>query len=291
MRRITLLSFVFLSISYSAFSQYSTEIGFSLGASNYLGDLGGKIQNARPWVVDMQPQETRWAVTGFVRQRLDKHFYVEAQFTYLRICGADSLSTNHGRVGRNLYFRNDIENLAVMGDWIFYENTDIGGGLTYKSNFDAYLTAGVSVFHHEPEAMYKGEWVSLEPLHTSGVSYSLIQPGIPMGIGFFYTFQKQYRIGWNFIATKSFTHELDDVGLTYVYQTPGSEAAYMANRTLMVPGMWYGWSTNYYPGNKRGDPQAQWFLTTQLSFSYILRGSRHKMIPHSYSRYRSRSSY
>ncbi len=172
MRKITLVSFVILSSIYSAKSQYSTEFGLNLGASNYLGDMGGEIQTARPFVVDLKPQETRWALGGFVRKRLNTHFYAEVQFNYIRICGADSLSTNHGRIGRNLYFRNDIEELSLLGDWVFWQITDIGGYYSYKSTFSMYLTAGVSVFHHDPEAMYKGVWVSLEPLHTSGVSYS-----------------------------------------------------------------------------------------------------------------------
>jgi hypothetical protein len=291
MRKITILFFVLLGAAFSGNAQYSTEFGLNLGASNYLGDMGGEVQTARPWVVDMKPQETRWALGGFVRQRMNKQFYLEAQFNWVRICGADSLSTNHGRVGRNLYFRNDIEELSALGDWVFWNISDIGGYYSYKSTFSMYLTAGVSVFHHEPMAMYEGEWVSLEPLHTSGVSYSLIQPGVPMGIGLFYTFNRQYRIGWNFIATKTFTNELDDVGLKYVQQPEGSEAAYMSNRTLMVPGMTTDWAANYLPGNKRGDPQDQWFLTTQLSFSYILKGSSHFKASHYLSKYRSRSSY
>jgi len=294
MRKILLFSsfITLLSLNGNVVNaQFSTDFGLNLGASNYLGDIGGQLQTARPWIVDVKPQETRWALGGYIRQRINTHFFVEAQLNWIRICGADSLSSNHGRVGRNLFFRNDIEELSLMADWVFYQATDLGGYFSYKTTFNAYLTAGVSVFHHNPQSMYNGQWVDLEPLHTSGVSYSLIQPGIPMGIGFFYTFQRQYRIGWNLIATKTFTHELDDVGLTYAPQTPGSEAAAMANRTWLVPGMTQSWADNYLPGNKRGDPQAQWFVTTQISIGYVIKGSSHKIARRNIFNYRSRSTF
>jgi hypothetical protein len=298
MRKITLLSCFIISLTFSAKSQYSTEFGLNLGASNYVGDIGGQLQTARPWLIDMKPQETRWALGGYLRERLNKHFYLEVQLNWIRICGADSLSTNHGRVGRNLYFRNDIEELSLLGDWVFFEITDMGGYYSYKSNFDAYLTFGASVFHHSPQSMYKGNWVDLEPLETEGKSYSLIQPGIPLGIGFFYTFNRQYRIGWNLIWTETFTDYLDDVSGKYAAFPDGSEAAAVANRTVapgtMTPGgvMTASWANNYAPGNKRGNPgNNDSFITTQITLGYILKGRAHSYQHHSLFSYRSRSSF
>ncbi len=292
MRKITYVFSFFLMSAVSVKAQFATEVGLNIGASNYLGDIGGQLQNARPWLIDMKVQETRWAVGGYVKQKINSHFFVEAQLNWIRICGADSLSTNHGRVGRNLYFRNDIEELSAMADWIFYQVTDIGGYYSYKTTFNAYLTGGVSVFHHNPEAMYEGDWVSLEPLHTEGKSYSLIQPGIPLGFGFFYIFQRQYRVGWNLIWTETFTDYLDDVSGNYVALPEGSEAAYMANRTSMVPGMTKSWADNYLPGNKRGDPSNKdSFITTQISLGYVIKGSSHKIIHKSLFNYRSRSTF
>ncbi|HTA28632.1 MAG TPA: DUF6089 family protein [Bacteroidia bacterium] len=292
MRKITLLFSFLLIWVFSLKAQFSTEAGLNLGASNYLGDIGGQLQAAKPWLIDMKVQETRWAVGGYFRKKINSRFFVEAQLNWIRICGADSLSTNHGRVGRNLYFRNDIEELSLMADWVFYQITDIGGYYSYKTTFNAYLTGGVSVFHHNPEAMYNGEWVSLQPLQTEGKSYSLIQPGIPVGIGFYYIFQRQFRLGWNLIWTETFTDYLDDVSGNYATQVEGSEAAYMANRTAMVPGMTKGWADNYLPGNKRGDPSNKdSFITTQVSLGYIFKGSNRKIMHRNIFNYRSRSTF
>ncbi|HTB32032.1 MAG TPA: DUF6089 family protein [Bacteroidia bacterium] len=290
-KNILSISFLFL-LAFSAKAQFDFDAGLNLGASNYLGDIGGQLQTARPWIIDMKPQETRWAIGAYGRYKINTHFYAELQFNWIRICGADSLSTNHGRVGRNLYFRNDIEEVSLMCDWVFYQATDIGGYFSYKTTFNAYLTGGISGFHHNPEAMYNGSWVSLEPLETEGKAYSLFQPGVPLGIGFFYTFQRQYRIGWNLIWTETFTDYLDDVSSKYVTLTDGSEAAYMANRTSMVPGMTRAWADNYLPGNKRGDPtNNDSFLTTQLSFGYVFKGKSHGYMHKSLFNYRSRSSF
>jgi hypothetical protein len=292
MRKITLLFFIFLVQAFKSDAQFSTEVGINAGASNYLGDIGGLNSSARPWLLDMKTQETRWAFGGYLREKINTKFFIEEQFNWIRICGADSLSSNHGRKGRNLFFRNDIEEVSILCDWVFYQLTDMGGYFSYKTTFSAYLTGGISGFHHNPQTEYKGQWVDLQPLHTEGVDYSLYQPGIPMGVGFFYTFNRQYRFGWNLIWTETFTDYLDDVSNKYVALPPGSTAAAVADRSWGVPGMTEGWAANYLPGNKRGDPRNDdSFLTTELSFGYVFKGQAHHAAAKSIFNYRSRSTF
>src|ERR1700733_14819497 len=77
-KRIILILSIFL-FPLAGFSQYYWDYGLKLGASNYLGDIGGLSQSKRPFVLDMKMQETRWAVGGYVRYKLRDPWSLEAQ--------------------------------------------------------------------------------------------------------------------------------------------------------------------------------------------------------------------
>src|ERR1700739_55992 len=122
--RFKVLFFVlFLSVAMTA--QYRWDYGFDLGASNYLGDIGGKEKTRRNFVADMKMAETRWAMGGFARYKINPTISVKAELSYLRIQGNDDLSTNPARHARNLNFRNDIFEFSVTPQIKIYENNDL----------------------------------------------------------------------------------------------------------------------------------------------------------------------
>ena len=282
MRKIIILLGFCIMVPALGFSQYYWDYGMRVGAANYLGDIGGLEKTARPWVLDMKIKETRWNTGAYLRYKLRDPFAIEADFDYLRIQGADSLSTNPGRRGRNLSFRNDIFGLTVKGIWTFYENPDLGNVYRYQNSFASYLFLGVTVFHQNPKAYgdppggHGAGWYALQPLQTEGIKYHLVQPGIPVGAGFNFTLSKTYRIGWDLTWTETFTDYLDDISHTYPTAaqaaTMSPEAQYFSNRATAASASDAG-IFNYGNGNKRGDPtHHDSFLTTSVSFGYVLRG-------------------
>ena len=102
------------------------DYGMLAGASQYLGEFGGKEKEAQPWILDMKTQQTRFAVGGFFRYRFKERLGVNIQMNMIRLKGADNLSTNGPRVGRNLSFRNDIVELSARLESFIYHVNDVG---------------------------------------------------------------------------------------------------------------------------------------------------------------------
>jgi hypothetical protein len=287
MYRYLLVAVIVIVMPCVALSQYAFDYGMKLGASNYLGDIGGLDQAKQPFVLDMKMQETKWAIGGYARYRIRDPWSIEAQLNWVRISGADSLTSQYDpRKGRNLNFRNDIIQMSALGDWMFFENPDLGNSYRYQNAFSASLFAGISIFYQDPYAYNPTHafglptWVNLHPLETEGVHYHLIQPGIPMGINFNFTLKKKIRIGWSLTWTKTFTDYLDDISGTYpaanTWQKLGfspqmqAEAAYFSNRTTHSSAGAIN-TDNYAPGAQRGDPSDKdSFITTTFDIGWVV---------------------
>lgn len=285
-----LFTFLFFSLTSSfAFGQFKWDFGTQLGAANYLGEIGGKEKTRRDFILDLKLSQTRSAIGGFARRKINPDTYVRAAVGWYRISGRDDLSTNPGRRGRNLSFRNDIYEVNVTGQYMFYDIADLGRTYRYRNDFKAYIFTGFAGFYHNPKAEYNGSWVALQPLRTEGQGLAAGAPkpygkflfAVPAGAGFFFTISKIYRVGWEFNWRTTFSDYLDDVST--VYADPalfgGNQTAIdLANRNPelgeydpktsgIAP------SQNYLPGSKRGDPtHNDSYLSTTINASYVLKG-------------------
>ena len=279
MKNIFIVIFVLFTVTVSK-AQWLWDYGMSVGVSNYLGDIGGKEKTRRDFVADMKFAKTRWNVGGFARYKVHQKVSVKLALDYLRIEGDDKLSTNPGRNGRNLNFRNDMFDLAVTGQVFFYEDNDLGNTYRFKNGFRAYFFAGLGAYYSNPKALYNGEYVKLRPLKTEGVAYSPIGVNIPMGIGFYFTIHKKHRIGYELNYRTTFTDYLDDISGTYADPTGMSpEGAALSNRTGELTDITPSFAKNFgfdqitKTGNKRGDKtHKDAYMTMNLSYSYVLRG-------------------
>ena len=284
MRKLLLASIIIIT-PFIGLAQYNWEIGSQGGAANYLGELGGKGGTRRDFVADMKVKETSFTGGAFVRYKFSSLFSAQVAFNSVQIDGEDAASTNPGRVGRNLSFRDDIQELSFTAQFYFLDIPDLGHTYRYKNNFKMYVFSGVAPFYFNPKAYYEGSWVALRPLETEGVNYGKINLAIPAGVGFLFTINKQQRIGWEFNWRTTFTDYLDDVSGHYVDpKTQSALAAALANRrgelgnTDGVPGVLpaadnYGWDEKTQTGHKRGDPSHKdSYMTSSIYYSYVLRG-------------------
>lgn len=268
--------FVLISLPVIGFSQYNLDIGFNLGGSNYLGDIGGKDQTRREFISDMKVSQTRFIIGGFARYRIIPKLSAKVGLNWVRISGDDKLSTNPGRAGRNLNFRTDIYELDLTAQYVFYEIPDLGRTMRFRNDFKMYAFAGVGAFYYNPKALYNGQYVALRPLMTEGKKYGAVNVSLPLGIGLFFTFDKVHRIGWDFSWRTTFTDYLDDISTVYADPAtlPNQMSVDLANRRDELgetPGIPH--PKNYEPGSKRGDPSHKdTYLSTSLSYSYVLRG-------------------
>jgi len=275
MRKLSLIILI-SGFAISGFAQYNLDLGLQVGGSNYLGEIGGKEDSRKNFVSDIKMSQTKFALGGFVRYRFIPRLSAKVGLNYVRISGDDKLSTNPGRAGRNLSFRNDITELAVTAEYVFYEIPDLGRTMRFRNDFKMYAFAGIGAIYHNPKALYNGKYIPLQPLKTEGVSYGKVNASIPLGIGLYATLDKKHRIGWELSWRTTFTDYLDDISTVYADPATLSspEAVALANRRdELKETNNYPHPTNYAPGNKRGDPSHKdSFISTSLSYSYVLRG-------------------
>ena len=272
-----LLSFITLfTLTFSAYSQYRIDYGFSLGASNYLGEMGGGIDERRGGVADMKLDYTRWTVGGFYRYRFSNRFAIKGSLNYIRLSGDDSKTLNPARRARNLNFKNDMLELDAHLELYIYKVNDVGGTGRYTSDFNLYVFGGVGTFYSSPKGQdVSGEWVSLRPLQTEGVSYSPISFSLPVGLGFYYTIERKYRLGMEVSWRTTFTDYIDDVSTAYANDYDG-----ISNKTtqalideINVENDTKIKMTSFDKGSKRGDSEHNdSYATITASFSWAIRG-------------------
>ncbi len=281
MKKLLLLSLSLLLLANNSDAQrkkmrYAFDYGFGIGPSNYLGEMGGKEKTRRDFIWDMKLRNTRYSVSGFARYKLNNYFAVHAGMAYLRIQGDDKLSSNRGRKGRNLNFRNDMLEFTLRGDAYIYGSNDVGKRGTYRLDFKSYVFAGIGAVIHSPKTTYDGGWVKLRPLMTEGVSYKKVSMAIPLGLGFYFTKKRKYRFGFELGWRLTFTDYLDDVSGVYVdHSASGNQMLIdLANRRdelgtdTSVPT-----SDNYSPGSKRGDASHNdTYFYSVFTYSYVLKG-------------------
>jgi len=282
MRKILLLIPLF-SISLLCNAQYKWDVGGKLGCSNYLGDIGGGTGTRRNFVPDMKMPETRFAGGLFVRYRVHPKVSVQGGFDYVHIEGKDALTPNLNRKYRNLTFYNNIFEVNVLAQYYFYEINDLGHTYRYRNDFKAYLGLGAAGFYHDPHAL---DGTDLYPLHTELNTYSHFGFAIPYQIGFYFTVNKRYRIGWDLTMRQTFTDYLDDVSGNYptskeYIKSGGTQYNYdhYVDPTTQL-NISQAWKNNYgdphshsEAPNKRGQSNhTDSYLSSTINFSYALRG-------------------
>jgi len=284
------LLWVFLWVlPFSISAQYDWSVGGYLGASSYLGSVGGGSTPAKAFIYDVNFPSTRFGLGGFVNYKLNPRFSFEAILAMDRISASDNQSSYLPRELRNLSFRDDIYNLDLLAQIYVFEIPGLVQNFKLNIDLRCYVTGGVNFFHFNPEGQYDGQWYSLEPLHTEGVSYSLWGVGIPMGFGSYVSVNRKHRIGLELLWTKTFTDDLDDNGNDshnpgrYVDpSTLSSPAAVaLANPSNEIVSKFEGnaaaeklLSYNYQPGGLRSAVKGKddsWF-TYSVTYAYAIRG-------------------
>lgn len=292
MRNVLVVFLFVVCASITSKAQYQWDFGVGVGASNYLGEIGGEEETRRDFIFDMKLNRTQWVFGGFARYRFSPTFAFNMGVNYGRIRANDYNSQNPARVARNLSFQNDILEFTGRVELTLFYDNDVSGRGYYNPDFRMYGFLGAGVVHHNPKVTYygpleefNGEMVELQPLQTEGVEYSRWQFTLPAGIGLYFTHNKVHRFGWEIGYRTTFTDYIDDISTDYAeFENPNSLAAQLANRTtpealaqaeeyaneygLDVPN-----AESFDPGEKRGDPtNNDGYLFTQFTYSYVLKG-------------------
>lgn len=265
-------------------AQYAWDIGGSLGGANYLGEFGGinSTDNRRDFVWDTQLSQTRWDIGVFARRRITRMISVNAGLSYYRLQGADYLSSNLSRLGRNLSFRNDMFELYARPEFTLYQDNDFGGRGRYRTGFRLYAYAGAALYYSNPKGQidHTGDFYALRDMHTELHNYSNLGFSIPTGIGMYFTVMRRHRIGWDFGWRTTFSDYIDDASTKYVDPNllPGGAtglAAQLADQSQYVadPNNNIPDPVQYGPGSPRGNSSHNdSYMIMSFSYSYVLRG-------------------
>ncbi len=239
----------------------SVEMGFWLGASLYSGDLS-------PKEFGLYFQEVNPAGGVFGRFNLNNVISLRVGASLAKITGTGDTTETVIRQS----FRSNILELAAISE---ISPFSIG-----RDPFlvKPYLFGGVAIYRHNPQALFDGSWIDLQPLGTEAQGlpgytepYDLTQFSIPFGAGLRFVINDTWALGMEFGWRRTFTDYLDDIGSTLVsyrdvYEGNGSIAAQMSN--ALIPGPEAG-DTAY----QRGGEFKDWYYIGGITLSYFLSGS------------------
>lgn len=206
---------------------HEAEIGVSLGAGHYFGDLNRSRIN-RP----------KTAAGLFFRKQFGSYVALRANAHVAKLGYADKYNTTPFERQRNLSFNTEIAEFTIQGDFNFFKF--IPGSPDYR--FTPYVTFGVGVFSYDPYAFIPGDEDphDLNRRMTEGQSKPYSQNAIcyPIGMGVKYNFYRNLNLGFEVAYRFTNTDYLDDVSTTYSDPsmfTPGTPGYILRDRSLTLP--------------------------------------------------------
>lgn len=230
------------------------ELGISLGASSYVGDLNPNYN-----LLHSQP-----ALGIFYKNHLHPYISIRASLNYTKLGYKDSWSKSDFQKTRNLSFETSLLELAALAEFnFFYFST----GQADK-RFTPYLLLGVAGFYYNPYTHLDGKKYYLNPIGTEGQGragfedrkYSKFSWAIPVGVGIKYWLRPGMNLSIDLLHRFTFTDYLDDVSQTY----PDFSNLNSRDRRLSDPSI----NQIGVPGKKRGDSASfDEYLMFQVSLS------------------------
>lgn len=271
MSKKILLYIIFLLTAAASQSQIwfgKTEIGFTAGGMNYIGDLNNQHIYDKP----------NLAFGGLLRFNFDERWSLRFDVDYGHIEGGNPDYLTR----RNLNFKSHILEGTLRMEFNFFPFSMRDDQFSWTP----FLFCGIGFFTYNPIAFYTdpitGEsgWYDLQPLCTEGQGtslnpeispYVLKQLSMPFGIGAKYHPSKSLTLSVEYGFRKTWTDYLDDVSTVYVdnqqlKEIMGDVAAGLADRSGEVePGF-----VNV-AGMKRGDDSLDdWFAYFNINMTVKL---------------------
>ncbi len=285
-------------------------ITFGLGATGFMGDLGGADNTGTQGLRDFNFNAVRPTLMAGYLYRIYPFLSINGNLSVGYVYGNDNLTNETFRNNRNIHFRSPLIELSSTGHFTFFDTQRQGAQYRRitRTSFryfgaSAYIFAGVSAFYFNPQAYFDASaytgtidpteipssgWYNLRPLRTEGQEYfdtrrNYVPIGfaIPFGIGAKMQISNDISIGLQYGFRKTFTDYIDDVSKTYVdpsiypdmFDNPGkiALAEYFSNPTNnQLP------KSVTAPGQQRGNPyntDAYMFalITVHYKISFVRR--------------------
>ena len=266
--KCVLFFFLFL-LAQKSYSQLGPiDGGFTIGPSNFLGDLGGNYGKGTGFLKDNNFSQTRVLLGLHLTANPNEFLSIRLGANYGMISGDDAVIRGKGgleeaRLIRNLNFKSKIKEAFIAAEifpLVFLEEdpTDTWHKLR------PYGVVGVGVFNFNPMGQdpSNGNWIYLKNLRTEGQGfpeypdrkeYKLTAVNFPVGFGVKYFASDNMSISMEIIHRFTTTDYVDDVSTTYIdrnlfYAHLPLNQAILADRLHDKSGS----SVNRNAGDKRG---------------------------------------
>ncbi len=203
------------------------EAGLSAGVMNCLTDIGGGNGLGKKFIKDINWNQTQPCGGVMVSATWQSLYAIRLQVTIGSIKGDDkvlqySTDVARNRYLRNLHFRNTMVEVALGSELHLLPLLDNTRDLPL---FSPYITAGIGLFHFNPQALLNNQWVALQPLHTEGQgfmeyprrnNYSTFSWCVPAGVGIKYDASRLANCRFEMAYRFTGTDYLDDVSQQYI---------------------------------------------------------------------------
>lgn len=243
----------------------SREIGIMVGFSGYKGDLNPTMFNKKL---------IRPAIGIQYRRCYSNHWSFRSGISLIKINGDDALSANVYQLNRNLMFKSNLVEFHIGYEFNFFPYQTANP----NTFFSPYIFGGIALFRFNPKAELKGEWFTLQPLHTEGQGteafpnrkpYSRTTVSLPFGGGIKFKLKKRLGFQLEMGVRKTYTDYLDDVSTTYadpsqIRKEYGKVAGQLSDRSLAK-------ATSGNIGRQRGNStDKDWYYFAGIQLNYTL---------------------
>jgi len=276
-KAVFIILFSTVLVAQTALAQFGIfqqgEIGLTVGAANYFGDLNTNADLTHPKI----------AIGAYILKQYNPYLDVRVNVHFAQLGYSDTYSNNFFQKTRNLSFDTNILEFAIQGDFNFFkfEPAEV------EHAFTPFVTIGAGVFTYNPYTYFNGEKVYLRPLGTEGQNAGYVGPDgkkrtpygstafcFPIGFGIKYCVNTSLNVTFQVTQRLTTTDYIDDVSTTYADQnqvtgsfpaTPGgpSTAFVLQDRSLTHiarTGMQRGWSS-----------QKDQYIIAEIGISFNLR--------------------
>lgn len=238
---IAAIAMLMLSLCYSlntkaqlafSFADARYELGFNVGPSFFLGDLGGNVGSGKRFVKDLNFPSTRYMIGASLSVYPSEFLGFRGEFNVGKVAGDDALAKGTDKLSdarrrRNLDFKSGITEAYLAAE--FYPTTLFTLPYDYVPRLRPYVVAGIGLFHFNPKGSYVANgvksWVALRDLHLEGQGmseypdrpqYSLMAVNFPVGIGIKFDASEKVSLGLELNHRFTNTDYIDDVSTTYI---------------------------------------------------------------------------
>lgn len=185
MKRL-ILFFTFICVTTTSTAQIN-EIGFFVGGSNYIGDIGPETY--------INPNNFMGGL--IYKWNMNPRISFRGTFTYAEISSDDNNATNRARYIRGIEFNNSIKELAIGMEFNYFEyNLD-----SYRNTFTPYLLFEVAIFNYN---IVESEPNPQQYNYKSKTSFA-----IPFGIGYKTKLSGDFAIAIELRARYTFEDDID----------------------------------------------------------------------------------